>query len=140
MGEKEYTLLIIKPGAIKRGIAGEIISRFEKTGIKIEKIVLDSFSENVIKELYREHKGKGFYNDLINTISEEKILVMILSGAEGIINKVRKMNGVTNPLQADPGTIRGDYGSFMGPDNIVHASDSKEAVKREINIFFPDFL
>ncbi len=138
MGEREYTLIIIKPGAIKRGIAGEIISRFERAGITIEKMVLDSFSKNIIKELYKEHKEKDFYNELINTISEEKILVIVLSGAQGIIKKVRKMNGATNPLEATPGTIRGDYGSFMGPDNIVHASDSKEAVKREINIFFPE--
>lgn len=137
---KEFTMVIIKPGAVREGVAGKIIARFEKTGMTIEKMKLDKYPRVVIEELYKEHKDKGFYEDLIQTIADERIVVMILSGQEGIIQKVRKMNGATNPLLAAPGTIRGDYGSSFGSDNVVHASDSREAAIREINIFFPDFL
>ena len=137
---KEFTMVIIKPGAVREGVAGNIIGRFEKTGMTIEKMELDKYSRAVIEELYKEHREKEFYEDLIQTIADERIVVMILSGQEGIIQKVRKMNGATNPLLAAPGTIRGDYGCSFGSDNVVHASDSRESAVREINIFFPDFL
>ncbi len=138
--QKEYTMVMIKPGSVKKRVAGEIISRFEKTGMNIEKMKLNRYPKSTIKELYREHEGKDFYNNLIETISGQRIVVMVLSAKEDVIKKVRKMNGATNPVEAKPGTIRGDYGCYMGPDNVVHASDSKEAAAREINLFFPDFL
>ncbi len=133
-------MVMIKPGAVHNKFVGEIISRYEKTGLALERMSMEKYPRSLIAKLYREHKGKDFYEPLVETICSQKIVVMVLSGPEGTVRKVRKINGTTNPLEAAPGTIRGDFGLKMGPDNVVHASDSKESARREIGLFFPDII
>jgi nucleoside-diphosphate kinase len=125
---------MLKPGSIQRGLIGKIVSRFEDRGLKIIAMKMLHISEELAGKHYGEHKGKPFYDDLVNYITSGPVVAMVLEGPFAI-SVVRKMMGKTDPLESDPGTVRGDFGLFMGK-NIVHGSDSESSAKREIPNFF----
>jgi nucleoside-diphosphate kinase len=130
----EKTFVMLKPGSIQRGLIGGIISRFENRGLKIIAMKMIHVSSQLAEKHYTEHKGKPFYEDLVNYITSGPIVAMVLEGSHAI-SVVRNMMGKTDPLESAPGTIRGDYGLFTGK-NIIHGSDSTVSAKREIDLFF----
>ncbi|KQC13605.1 MAG: nucleoside diphosphate kinase [Desulfuromonas sp. SDB] len=130
----ERTLVIIKPNAVQRELIGDIISRFEKRGLKIVAMKMIVITPELAKVHYQEHQAKDFYQPLIKFITSGPSVVIILEG-DRAIEVVRKMCGATDPLDADPGTIRGDYGIRVR-QNIIHASDSLSSAEREIALFF----
>ena len=132
--DKERTLVIIKPDAVQRGLVGEIVSRFEKRGIKIVAMKMVEVSRELAEKHYGVHRGKPFFEPTVEYITSSPVVAMVLEGINAI-DMVRKMMGKTNPQDAEPGTIRGDYGQFIGR-NIVHGSDSKEMAEFEINLWF----
>ncbi|NLL88739.1 MAG: nucleoside-diphosphate kinase [Firmicutes bacterium] len=133
-----HTLVLIKPSAVQRGLCGVIIHRYEQAGLELVGIKLDQFPSEVFADLYREHEGRDYYQHLVEQMSSGKICAIVLAGPKGTVEKVRALNGATNPVEAVPGSIRGDYAVSMRPDNIVHASDSEASALREIAIFFPE--
>ena len=132
----DRTLVICKPDAVERGLVGEIIGRFERRGLTIAAAELRLLDVDTLARHYEEHVGKGFYDDLVAFMSRSPAMVLVVGGLEDTFAVVRTMVGGTNPLEAAPGTIRGDYGLLM-TENLVHGSDSNESAQREIGIFFP---
>ena len=133
----ERTLIIIKPDGIQRHLAGEIIGRFEKKGLKLVAARFMQLSEPLARQLYAVHRGKPFFEGLVEYLSSAPVLVMVWE-AEGIIDITRKMMGATFGYDAEPGTIRGDFSCSKGY-NLIHGSDSPESAEREIKLFFkPD--
>lgn len=132
--EKEQTFLMIKPGGVERGLVGEIVARFEKKGLKIVALKLTKPTRELIEKHYEEHQGKDFYNGLISYAISGLTVSLVVEG-ENAIAVARKIVGATDPHDAVPGTIRGDYGIDVGR-NVIHASDSKAAAKREITLHF----
>lgn len=132
----ENTFMMIKPEGVERGLIGEIITRLEVKGFTIKELRLQVLPEEIAKKHYEEHVGKAFYKGLIEHITSGPVLLMVVEGP-GAILEVRKMIGSTNPLDAAPGTIRGDYGLEMSR-NIVHGADSLESADREIKLYFGD--
>ncbi|RLF28657.1 MAG: nucleoside-diphosphate kinase [Thermoplasmata archaeon] len=130
----ERTLVLIKPDGVQRGLIGEIISRFEKKGLKIVAMKLIKPERELAEKHYAIHKGKPFFEPTVEYITSSPLVAMILEG-KNVINIVRKMMGKTNPQEAQPGTIRGDFAQDIGR-NIVHGSDSKESADYEINLWF----
>lgn len=130
----ERTLVIIKPDAVQRGLIGEIISRFERRGLRIVAMKMIWVDEPLASELYSIHRGKPFYEGLINYITSSPVVVMVLEG-RGAIEIVRRTMGATAPAEAAPGTIRADFGLEIGR-NLVHGSDGPETAKREVALFF----
>ena len=130
----EQTLVILKPNAVQRELIGELISKFERRGLKISAMKMETVSRETAEIHYREHKEKHFYDDLIGFITSGPSVIMILE-ANGGVEIVRRMVGSTNPAEAEPGSIRGDYAISPG-HNLIYASDSLEAAKREIELFF----
>lgn len=128
--------MIIKPNALQRELIGEIISRFEKRGLKIVAMKLTVITKEKAQEHYKEHQGKDFYDSLVEFITSGPSVVMVLEG-ENVIEVVRMMCGATDPMKADSGTIRGDFGMRIR-QNIIHASDSDRSASREIGIFFDE--
>jgi len=133
----ERTLVILKPDAVVRGLVGEVISRFEKRGLKIVGMKMIWIDRELAEKHYAEHRGKPFFEGLIDYITKAPSVVMVVEGRYAI-SVVRKMAGATDPKDAEPGSIRGDYGLDIGDSiyNIVHASDSPESAKREIELYF----
>jgi nucleoside-diphosphate kinase len=132
--EKVRTFVIIKPDAVQRGLIGKIISRFEEKGIKIVAMKLLSVSKELAEKHYGIHKGKSFFESTVKYITSSPVVAIVLEG-NNVIEMVRGMMGQTDPQKADMGTIRGDYGQFIGR-NIVHGSDSKENAEFEIKLWF----
>ena len=130
----ERTFIILKPDCIQRGLSGEIISRFEKKGLKIVGMKLILISKEKAEYHYAEHKEKPFFGELVSFITSSPVVVMVLEGDDAI-KMARKLSGATKAIDAEPGTIRGDYVLHTG-QNIVHTSDSVESAKREIDNFF----
>lgn len=130
--EKTYTM--IKPDGVRGGHIGDIIARFERAGLTIERLELATVSPEQARANYIEHKDKPFYAGLIEYITSGSVLKMIISG-EGAIAKCRALMGATNPAEATPGSIRGDFGLTLD-ENVIHGSDSCQAAQREIDIFF----
>ena len=130
--QKTYSM--IKPDGVRNGHIGEIISRIERVGLKIERMELGMVTLEEAEANYGEHKGKPFYDGLISYITSGPVVKMVISG-EGAVAKVRTLMGATNPADAAPGTIRGDFGLIMD-ENVIHGSDSPESAEREIGIFF----
>ncbi len=130
----ERTLVMIKPDGVKRGLVGEIISRFERKGLKIRALKMFRFTREQAEEFYKVHKGKSFFNDLIEYITSGPVVAMVLEG-DSAIKVVRLMIGPTDGREAPPGTIRGDY-ALSKSRNIVHASDSPENAEFEISVVF----
>jgi len=131
---KERTFVMIKPDAVQRGLVGEILTRFEKKGIKIVALKLVSVSRELAEKHYGIHKGKPFFEPTVEHITSSPVVAMVLEG-NNAIEMVRAMMGKTNPQEAAMGTIRGDYGQFIGR-NIVHGSDGPDTAKFEINLWF----
>lgn len=131
---KQRTFVMIKPDAVQRGLIGNIISRFEQKGIKLVAMKLVSVSKELAEKHYGIHKGKPFFEPTVSYITSSPVVAMVLEG-ENIIEIVRGMMGKTNPVEASPGTIRGDFGQFIGR-NIVHGSDGLDTAEFEINLWF----
>jgi nucleoside-diphosphate kinase len=132
----ERTLVLIKPDAIQRGLAGEILSRFEQRGLEVRAARLVHVDRKLAEVHYAEHREKPFFGELVEFITSAPTLALVLEG-EAAVGVVRTTIGATNPTNADPGTIRGDLALAM-PDNLVHGSDSSESAQREIALWFPD--
>ena len=132
--QNERTFVMIKPDGVQRGLVGEIINRFEKKGIKIVAMKLVSVSRELAEKHYSVHKGKPFFKPTVDYIISSPVVAMVLEG-NNVINVVRNMMGKTNPQEASPGTIRGDYAQFIGR-NIIHGSDSSETAEFEIKLWF----
>jgi len=130
----ERTLIILKPDAVQRGLTGEIIRRFEQRGLKLVAMKLMSVPREMAEKHYAEHAGKGFYEGLVNYIISSPVVVLVLEAKNGI-ELARNMIGKTKPVDASPGTIRGDFGVEVGR-NLVHGSDSQESAEREIALWF----
>jgi nucleoside-diphosphate kinase len=132
----ERTLAILKPDAVKRGLVGEIIARFERKGMRIVAMKLIQIDRPLAERHYAEHKGKSFYELLLNFVCEAPAIVMVLEGRQAI-QSLRTIMGATNPLQAAPGSIRGDYADNV-TYNLVHGSDSPASAAKEIALFFDE--
>jgi nucleoside-diphosphate kinase len=132
--QKERTFAMIKPDAVQRGFIGEIISRFEKKGIKIVAMKLVAVDRKFAEKHYGVHKGKPFFEPTVQYIISSPVVAMVLEGSN-VIEMVRGMTGATDPQKAAMGTIRGDFGQFIGR-NIIHASDGKDTAQFEINLWF----
>ena len=130
----EQTLVLIKPDAMQRRLAGEILSRFEGRGLTVRGAKLVQVDRDLAEQHYAEHVDKPFFGELVEFITSSPTLALVLEG-EGAIKVVRTTMGATNPVDAGPGTIRGDLALAM-PDNLVHGSDSPESAEREIGLWF----
>ena len=133
---KQRTLVLLKPDAVNRRLVGEIIARFERKGLKIVAMKMLWMDRKMAERHYEVHRGKPFYESLLDYITSGPIVAMVLEG-DNAIAVVRRMMGKTNGQEAEPGTIRGDY-SMSVQNNLVHGSDSEESAEREIGIFFSD--
>lgn len=132
----ERTFLAVKPDGVQRGLVGKIITRLEEKGFTLVSLKLVLVSSDLAKKHYSEHEDKPFFKGLVDFITSGPVVAMVWEGKD-VINTVRKMMGKTNPLEAEAGTIRGDFGIDIG-QNVVHGSDSLESAKREIGLFFRD--
>lgn len=132
MSEKTY--IMIKPDAVRNRHIGEIVNRIERSGLTVERMVLENVTQEQAEGNYQEHKGKPFYDGLISYITSGPVVKMVISGEDAVKN-MRRLMGSTNPLEACPGTIRGDFGLTVD-ENVIHGSDSPESAEREIKLFF----
>ncbi|MBW3669412.1 MAG: nucleoside-diphosphate kinase [Actinobacteria bacterium] len=132
----DRTLVICKPDAVERGLVGEIIGRLERKGLTLVAAELRTLDEATAGRHYEEHKDKPFFGELVEFITGGPSMVMVVEGPGDTWKVVRTMMGVTNPKEAAPGTIRGDFGLLTG-QNLVHGSDGPESAEHEIGIFFP---
>ena len=133
---QERTLVFVKPNGVERGLIGEIVARFERRGLELRAAKLKLVSRELAEEHYAEHKGKGFFDGLVDFITSGPIFLMVLEGPS-VVKVARDMMGATNPLEAGPGTIRGDFALDIG-ENVVHGSDSVESAEREIGLYFDE--
>ena len=132
----EQTLILVKPDAFARGLTGEIIARFERKGLKIVALKHMTTPRDLAETHYAEHKDKPFFGELVDFITSGPLVAMVLEGHEAVV-AARQVIGATNPLEAAPGSIRGDYAIEVGK-NMVHGSDGPESAAREAKLFFPD--
>ncbi|MGI8983846.1 MAG: nucleoside-diphosphate kinase [Acidimicrobiales bacterium] len=132
----DRTLVIAKPDAVERGLAGQIVARLEAKGLRLAAAELRSIDAETAGQHYGEHQGKPFYDDLVSFITRGPALLMVVEGPQDTFKVVRTLMGATNPRDAAPGTIRGDLAIEM-TENLVHGSDSPESAQREIGLFFP---
>ena len=132
----DRTLILVKPDAFARGLTGEIIARFERKGLRLAALKLMTATEELAKQHYAEHEGKPFFGELVDFITSGPLVAMVLEG-EQAIKAARQVIGATNPLEAAPGSIRGDFAIDVG-QNMVHGSDSPESGEREAGLFFPE--
>jgi nucleoside-diphosphate kinase len=130
----ERTLILIKPDAMARGLAGEILARFERRGLVVQEARLVRVDRDLAERHYAEHSEKPFFGELVSFITSGPTLALALEG-EGAIATARMTIGATNPAEATPGSIRGDFALAM-PDNLVHGSDSPESAQRELELWF----
>ena len=133
----EHTFCMVKPDGVQRGLVGEVISRFEKRGIKVCALKMMKIPKELAERHYAEHKGKSFYDGLVEFITSGPVVCMVLEG-DNAVTVVRGMMGKTNPQDSPIGSIRGDL-AMQTAKNIVHGSDSPESAKREIGLFFNDY-
>ncbi len=132
----EQTLILVKPDAVRRGLIGEVISRIERKGFTIEAMELKTLAREVAEQHYGEHADKPFFGELVEFITGGPLVAMKVTG-ENAIAGMRQIMGVTNPIEASPGSIRGDFATSIG-ENLVHGSDSPESAERELGLFFGD--
>ena len=132
----ERTLVLVKPSAVARGLVGEVISRMERRGLTIKVARLLMVTSDMAGRHYAEHRGKDFYDALVAHIMSGPVFAMVVEGPSAV-SVVRRMMGATNPLEAAPGTVRGDFGLDMRR-NVVHSADSLASAEREIAVFFPE--
>jgi len=132
----DRTLILVKPDAFARGLTGEIIARFERKGLRIVALQHMVLTEDTAQSHYAEHEGKPFFGELVEFITSGSLVAMVLEGYEAVV-AARQVIGSTNPLEAVPGSIRGDFALEIG-QNMVHGSDSNESAAREAGLFFPN--
>ena len=130
----EQTLIIVKPDAVKRNLAEEILSRFEKKGIAISKQKTLNFTMEMAKQFYSVHSSKPFFDELVSFITSGEVVIAIIE-RDNAVSLTREIIGNTNPKDASPGTIRGDFGISI-TENSIHASDSSESFDKEVNVIF----
>jgi len=131
----EQTLIVLKPDAVERNLVGEILSRFEKSNFKIVKLQKLNYSKDMAESFYSIHTEKPFFGELVSYISSSPVVAAVLEG-ENVIEKVREINGATDPEKAIKGSIRGDFGVSI-TKNTVHASDSPQSFEKEVKVVFP---
>jgi nucleoside-diphosphate kinase len=132
----ERTLILVKPDAFARGLTGEILARFERKGLRIAAMKHMTMDRALAEQHYAEHQGKGFYEELVSFITSGPLVALVLEG-DSAVTAARQIIGATNPLEANTGSIRGDFAIEVG-QNMVHGSDSPESAQREVGLFFPD--
>ncbi len=132
----ERTLILVKPDAFARNLTGEIIARFERKGLRLAALKHMTMERELAEQHYAEHEGKSFYEELVSFITSGPLVAMVLEG-EDVVIAARQVIGATNPLEANSGSIRGDYAISVG-QNMVHGSDSGESASREVGLFFPE--
>ena len=132
----DRTLILVKPDAFSRNLTGEIVARFERKGLRIAALKLMTMDRALAERHYAEHEGKPFFGELVEFITSGPLVAMVLEGHEAVV-AARQVIGATNPLEAAPGSIRGDFALEVG-QNMVHGSDSNESAARESALFFPD--
>ena len=132
----ERSLILIKPDAFARNLTGEIISRFERKGLQLVALKLMTMSRELAERHYEEHAGKPFFGELVEFVTSGPLVAMVLAG-ERAVEAARQVIGATNPLEADAGSIRGEYAIDVG-QNMVHGSDSDASAAREVALFFPE--
>jgi len=132
----ERTLILVKPDGVARGLIGEVLQRVERRGYRLVALELRTLTREVAQEHYGEHKGKPFFDDLVAFVTSGPLVAAVAEGP-GVISAWRTMMGATDPIVAEPGTIRGDFATVMS-ENVSHGSDSPESATREIGLFFPD--
>ena len=132
----ERTLILVKPDAFARNLTGEIIARFERKGLRLVALNQMRMERDLAERHYAEHEGKAFYDELVGFITSGPLVALVLEGEEAV-TAARQVIGATNPLEAVPGSIRGDYAIAVG-QNMVHGSDSDESAAREVGLFFPE--
>jgi nucleoside-diphosphate kinase len=132
----ERTLILVKPDAFARNLTGEIIGRFERKGLRLAALRQMVMTRELAERHYAEHEGKPFYEELVSFITSGPLVAMVLEGEQAVV-AARQVIGATNPVEAAPGSIRGDYAIEVG-QNLVHGSDSPASAAREVSLFFPD--
>ena len=132
----ERTLILVKPDAFARSLTGEILARFERKGLRLAALELRTLDRETGSTHYAEHEGKPFYDELVSFITSGPLVALVLEGDDAV-RAARQVIGATNPLEANTGSIRGDYAIVVG-QNMVHGSDSPESAAREVALFFPD--
>jgi nucleoside-diphosphate kinase len=130
----EETLVIVKPDAVRRGLVGEVLSRLERKGLRVEDLRMMRIDRDLAERHYDEHRDKAFFDELVDFITSGEVVVARVSGEQAVA-VVRALMGPTDPAVAPQGTIRGDYGLVI-TENLVHGSDSPESAKRELDLFF----
>jgi len=134
----DRTLILVKPDAFGRGLTGEIIGRFERKGLRLVALKQMTVDEDLAKRHYAEHDGKPFFGELVEFITSGPLVAMVLEGDQAV-TAARQVIGATNPIEASPGSIRGDFAIAVG-QNMVHGSDSSESAAREAGLFFPELF
>ena len=134
----ERTLILVKPDAFARNLTGEIVARFERKGLRLAALKQMTMTRELASRHYAEHEGKPFFGELVDFITSGPLVAMVLEGDEAV-KAARQVIGATNPLEAAPGSIRGDFAIAVG-QNMVHGSDSNESAAREAALFFPEEL
>jgi nucleoside-diphosphate kinase len=132
----DRTLILVKPDAFARGLTGEILARFERKGLRIVALKHMHVTAELAARHYAEHEGKPFFGELVEFITSAPLVALVLEGHEAVV-AARQIIGATNPLEAVPGSIRGDFALEVG-QNMVHGSDSNESAEREVGLFFPE--
>ena len=132
----ERTLVLVKPDGVRRGLAGEVISRLEQKGLRLVAMELRTLDRATAEEHYGEHRERPFFGELVEFITGGPLVALVVEGPNAVAG-TRRLMGVTNPVEATPGSIRGDYALEIG-QNLVHGSDSPESAAREAKLFFPD--
>jgi nucleoside-diphosphate kinase len=132
----DRTLILVKPDAFARNLSGEIIARFERKDLRLVALKLMTMTRELAQQHYAEHEGKPFFEELVSFITSGPLVAMVLEG-ESAVEAARQVIGATNPLQAAPGSIRGDFAIAVG-QNMVHGSDGPESAAREVGLFFPE--
>jgi nucleoside-diphosphate kinase len=131
----QRTLVLVKPDGVRRGLAGEVVSRLERKGLTLVAMELRTLDRETAEQHYGEHKERPFFGELVEFITGGPLVALVVEGPNAVAG-TRRLMGVTNPVEATPGSIRGDYALEIG-QNLVHGSDSEESAAREIGIFFP---
>jgi nucleoside-diphosphate kinase len=131
----EKTLILVKPDGVARGLIGEVLSRIERKGFTIEALEMRTLERTVAEEHYAEHVDRPFFGELVDFITGGPLVALCVSGNDAVAG-MRSIIGATNPIEATPGSIRGDFATIIG-ENLVHGSDSPESAQRELGIFFP---
>ena len=134
MADMQRTFIMVKPDGVRRRLVGEVIGRIESRGYDIREMKLFTIDESLASKHYAEHTEKPFFGELVSFITSGPVVAMVVEGPDAVAG-MRQIMGATNPLEAAPGSIRGDFATVIG-ENIVHGSDSPESAEREVNLFF----